>query len=247
MVPPRRKAPKKIRWIVLSLPSLSPRNNWGRRQNKSNQLNVSLSLFGDSSTSQRQDIPPVSASSEPSPSKGGTPYRAEMPGELSKLNRPYEKLKTASLAPILSRLLMHPRVREASGTRSKRNPLALVTRKQEAPRKEFCCCLNKRPRNDDERIRHFHTTPCDILMEIKGSPILRCPKPIDAQRNSGIRTTLYELADRGQLNRFLKKGGGGDHNRRNPEGKKDNDTDRNTKVIATIIGGIDGKELNAGY
>ncbi|KAJ8446778.1 hypothetical protein Cgig2_016088 [Carnegiea gigantea] len=138
------------------------------------------------------------------------PYRAEMPRELSKLNRPCEKFKTMSLPLIPSRLPMHPRVRKPSGTRNKRSPLTLFTRKQKTPRREFHChhgkdsdrdsgipspkgqrqegdrgkgyylgTIDKHPRKDDERIRHFHTTPSNILMEIKGNPMLRHPNPID--------------------------------------------------------------------
>jgi len=38
-----------------------------------------------------------------------------------------------------------------------------------------------------------------------------------------------------------------DRNHYNPEGKKDNDVDHNTKITVVIIGGTDDKELNAGY
>ncbi|KAJ8439076.1 LOW QUALITY PROTEIN: hypothetical protein Cgig2_018470 [Carnegiea gigantea] len=48
-------------------------------------------------------------------------------------------------------------------------------------------------------------------------------------------------------NRLLRRGGGEDRNRHNPEGKKDNDADRNIEIIGIIIGGIDDKELNVGY
>jgi len=94
--------------------------------------------------------------------------------------------------------------------------------------------------------------------------MLKCPKPIDTPtkfRNKNkyheyhedhghtsaecreLEKALHKLADRGQLNHFSKKGGGGDHNRGNPNGDKD--VDRNTEIIATIIGGTDGKELSA--
>ena len=90
-------------------------------------------------------------------------------------------------------------------------------------------------------------------MEIKGNPILRRPKPIDTPakfRNNNkyceyyehhehttvkcleLKKGLYELADRGQLNRFLEKGGGGDHIRCNLKEKKDNDADRNTETVS---------------
>ncbi|KAJ8425176.1 hypothetical protein Cgig2_003244 [Carnegiea gigantea] len=49
------------------------------------------------------------------------------------------------------------------------------------------------------------------------------------------------------LNCFLRKRGGGDRNCCGPEGKKDNDVDRNTKIITTIIKGIDDNELNTGH
>ncbi|KAJ8438068.1 hypothetical protein Cgig2_025473 [Carnegiea gigantea] len=185
-----------------------------------------------------------------------TSCKEEMSGELSKLNRPCRKLKTASLPPIPSRFPTHPKAGEPNGTRNKKNPLAFITQKQQAPRKDFFCHLNKHPRKDEERIGRFHTTPRNILIEIKGDPMLRCPKPIDTptkfrnknkyceyHENHGHTTAecrelekvLHELADRGQLNYFSKKGGGGDHNRGNLN--RDNDADRNTKIIATIIEG----------
>ncbi|KAJ8440006.1 hypothetical protein Cgig2_022688 [Carnegiea gigantea] len=126
---------------------------------------------------------------------------------------------------------------------------------------------SKRPEGC-ERIGRFHTTSCNILMEIKASPMLRRPKPIDTPpkfRNknkyckyyedhrhttvdySELKKALHELADQGQLNRFLKKGGGGDHKRRNLKGKKDNDADHNTKIITTITREIDSKKLSTGY
>jgi len=45
----------------------------------------------------------------------------------------------------------------------------------------------------------------------------------------------------------LRRGRGEDHNCSNPEGKPDDDVDRNTEIIPTIIRGIDDKEFNAGY
>ncbi|KAJ8436832.1 hypothetical protein Cgig2_018928 [Carnegiea gigantea] len=54
-------------------------------------------------------------------------------------------------------------------------------------------------------------------------------------------TTSYSSKSRGA------REGGGDHNRRDLEGKTDNDADCNTKIIATVIGGIDDMELNTGY
>ncbi|KAJ8431309.1 hypothetical protein Cgig2_032299 [Carnegiea gigantea] len=58
---------------------------------------------------------------------------------------------------------------------------------------------------------------------------------------------LHELADQGHLNRYLRRGEGGDRNRHDLKGKKDNDVDCNTEIIATIVGGIDDRELNMGY
>jgi len=62
-----------------------------------------------------------------------------------------------------------------------------------------------------------------------------------------LKKSIHELVDHGQLNHFLRRGGGRGHNLRDPEGKKDNDADYNTKITATIIRGIDDKELNTGY
>ncbi|KAJ8429355.1 hypothetical protein Cgig2_021326 [Carnegiea gigantea] len=62
-----------------------------------------------------------------------------------------------------------------------------------------------------------------------------------------LKKAPHESADHGQLNSFLKRGGGGDHNRCNLEGKKETDADRSTEIIATFIGGIDGKELSVRY
>jgi len=45
----------------------------------------------------------------------------------------------------------------------------------------------------------------------------------------------------------LRSGEGEDCNRQDPGEKKDNDANHNRKIIATIIGGIDDRELNAGY
>ncbi|KAJ8424998.1 hypothetical protein Cgig2_018683 [Carnegiea gigantea] len=57
-----------------------------------------------------------------------TPCKAEMPEESSKLSRSYGKLKIALLAPIPSRLLMHPRAGGPNGMRNRRNLLVLVSR-----------------------------------------------------------------------------------------------------------------------
>jgi len=87
-------------------------------------------------------------------------------------------------------------------------------------------------------------------MEIKGNPMLRQPKPIQTPVNfrnkneycehhedfehmsskwGELKTDLYELVDWGQHNRFLK------------QTWKNDDSNRNTEIIATIISGIDGK------
>jgi len=87
------------------------------------------------------------------------PYWAEMPGELSKLNRPCEKLKTVSLPPIPSRLRTHARVREPSGTRKKRSPLALVTQKRKTLRKEFHCHLARGKDSDRDLDTPKHPSP----------------------------------------------------------------------------------------
>ena len=95
-----------------------------------------------------------------------------------------------------------------------------------------------------------HPMPIDTVPKFKNKN-----KDYEYHEDQGHTTTecrelkkaLHELANRGQLNCFLKKGEDGDHNRCNREGKKDNDADRNTKIIATIIRGIDGKELSIGY
>ncbi|KAJ8420865.1 hypothetical protein Cgig2_021281 [Carnegiea gigantea] len=83
------------------------------------------------------------------------------------------------------------------------------------------------------RSTHPPSNGHDILMEIKDSPMLTCPKPIDTLakfRNKKkyyeyhedhehtiaecreLKKALHKLVDWGQLNCFLKKGGGGDHN-----------------------------------
>jgi len=45
----------------------------------------------------------------------------------------------------------------------------------------------------------------------------------------------------------LRRGKGEDCNCHDPKGKKNNHINHNTEIIATIIGRIDNKELNAGY
>ena len=60
-----------------------------------------------------------------------------------------------------------------------------------------------------------------------------------------VKKALNELADRGQLNCFLKQGKGADQSHRDLKAKENDNSDRNTKILVTIIGGIDDKELNA--
>jgi len=56
---------------------------------------------------------------------------------------------------------------------------------------------------------------------------------------------LHELADRGHLNHFLKLGKEANHNYSEIKTKDNDNSDRNTKTIVMIIGGIDSKKLNA--
>ncbi|KAJ8437343.1 hypothetical protein Cgig2_009683 [Carnegiea gigantea] len=105
-------------------------------------------------------------------------------------------------------------------------------------------------------------------MEIKCNPMLRRSKPIETQvkfRNENkyykyhedyrhtttecyeLKKALREFANQGQFNRFLRRGRGGDRNRSNPEGKKDNEANHNMETVSTIITGIDDKEWNTGY
>ncbi|KAJ8426528.1 LOW QUALITY PROTEIN: hypothetical protein Cgig2_022535 [Carnegiea gigantea] len=103
-------------------------------------------------------------------------------------------------------------------------------------------------------------------MEINSNPMPRRPRPIETpakfknknkfyHEDNGHTTSecyelngaLHELANQGQLNRFLRRGEGGDCNRRDSKGKKDSDANCNAEIIETIIGGIDDRELNAGY
>ncbi|KAJ8439601.1 hypothetical protein Cgig2_017168 [Carnegiea gigantea] len=87
---------------------------------------------------------------------------------------------------------------------------------------------NKHPKKDEEKVRRFHTCPRNILMKIKGNCMLRQPKPIE---------TLAKFRKRN-------KERGEEHNRCDLEGKKDTNVDRNTKIITSIIRGMDDKELN---
>ncbi|KAJ8434555.1 LOW QUALITY PROTEIN: hypothetical protein Cgig2_001187 [Carnegiea gigantea] len=120
----------------------------------------------------------------------------------------------------------------------------LLTRKQEAPRKEFFY-----------RLGPTLTGTRNILKEIKGNPMLRRPRPIETPEKFKNKNKYCEYhedywhttSECRELKRALHEGVSGDHNHRDPEGKKDNDADCNTKIIATIIGGIDDRKLNAEY
>jgi len=95
--------------------------------------------------------------------------------------------------------------------------------------------------HSDERGGRFHTSPRNILMEIKGSPLLRRPKPIEMPANfrnrskyceyhedfgnttlecRELKKALHEMADRGQLGHFLKQRKGADQNKREAQSKK---------------------------
>jgi len=128
---------------------------------------------------------------------------------------------------------------------------------------------NKRHKSTNERGGgRFHASPRDILMEIKGSPMLRRPTPIGTPINlqnrnkyceyhedcnhttsecRELKKALHEMADRGQLNRFVQHGSRPNPNKSEASRKKQRDTDQDTEVIATISGGFNVKELSAGY
>jgi len=93
--------------------------------------------------------------------------------------------------------------------------------------------LDKRSKQNEERAGCFHTSLLNILMEIKGSPMLRLPKPIETPTNfrnknkyceyhqdfghttsecRELKKALHEMADQGQLNRFLKQRKGANQN-----------------------------------
>jgi len=55
------------------------------------------------------------------------------------------------------------------------------------------------------------------------------------------------MVDHGQLNRFVQHGRGPNPNKLEASRKKQRDTDEDTKVIATISGGFNVKELSARY
>ena len=91
--------------------------------------------------------------------------------------------------------------------------------------------LDKHSKQNDERGGHFHPSPRNILMEIKGNPMLGQPKPIKTPANfrnknkyyedlghttsecRELKKALHEMVDRGQLNRFLKQRKGADQNK----------------------------------
>ena len=77
---------------------------------------------------------------------------------------------------------------------------------------------DKHPKRNDERGGHFHTSPDNIIKEIKGSPMLRRHKPIENPANfrnkskyceyhedfehttsecRELKETLHEMANRG--------------------------------------------------
>ena len=106
------------------------------------------------------------------------------------------------------------------------------------------------------------------LMEIKGSPMLRRPRPIGTPinlRNRNkyceyhedcghttsefweLKKALDEMANCGQLNRFVQHGRGLNPNKLEASREKQWETDQNTEVIATIFGGFNVKELSTGY
>jgi len=62
-----------------------------------------------------------------------------------------------------------------------------------------------------------------------------------------LQRALHELADRGQLKGFLKLWKGVDRDWHEIKTKENDDSDRNTEIIATVIGGIVSKKLNARY
>jgi len=62
-----------------------------------------------------------------------------------------------------------------------------------------------------------------------------------------LKKALHEMADRGQLNRFVQPGRGPNPNKLEASRKKQRDIDQDTEVIATIFGGFNVKELSTGY
>ncbi|KAJ8433335.1 hypothetical protein Cgig2_023799 [Carnegiea gigantea] len=92
--------------------------------------------------------------------------------------------------------------------------------------------------------------------------IIEAKQALKKAHNSWLATTPYASKSREAgwhveqeessrphylLNRFLRRRRREDRNCCNLGEKKDNDVERNTKIITTIIRGIDNKELNARY
>jgi len=55
------------------------------------------------------------------------------------------------------------------------------------------------------------------------------------------------MADRGQLSRFVQQGKGTNQNKQEASQKEQRDADQSMVVIATIVGGLDIKEMSDGY
>ena len=86
-------------------------------------MSIRSSLSKGSNTSQHQDTPLHTSKLRAGTFRGiQMPYKVGIRGELSKLNRPYEKLKSVSLPPILSQLPIRLRAKELNCTRKRRNP-----------------------------------------------------------------------------------------------------------------------------
>ncbi|KAJ8437473.1 hypothetical protein Cgig2_002974 [Carnegiea gigantea] len=221
----RLRAPERIRWIAPLLNNLSHLNNWG----------------GAKASARGSDL----RGSEPPPPKG-----CKLSIKPTIVSFPHDPSQFAT----------NPRAVEPDGMRSKRSPLAPGRGSEErvpSPTRS----VGRTPMGSPAPFGHFYTTSRNFLMEIKGNPMLRRPQPIKAlakfrEKNKCWHTTsecrelkkaLHELVNQGQLNHFLTRGGSEDRSRHDPKGKKDNDVNPNTKIITTIIGGIDDKELNAGY
>ena len=86
--------------------------------------------------------------------------------------------------------------------------------------------VDKHYRKDEVRVKHFHTTPRNILMEIKDNPMLKRPRPIETpvkfknknkcceyDKDYGHTTSkcrklkrgLHDLTDEGHVNYFLRR------------------------------------------
>ena len=104
----------------------------------------------------------------------------------------------------------------------------------------------------------FTTDARSILMEVRGHPMLRrlppmtaAPRPQNGRKycefheQSGHTTTecrelkkaLHKLADKGQIDRFLKRGPRFLRQGQNPEPSQPQDEERSTKIVATVAGG----------